>query len=482
MGSSCSENTIPIRERGLCFHIVTAGQVVMLRHETKLMLRRRFFLQAGGLSALSLTLPDLLSSQQAAVAAQSLSAKACILLYMTGGPAQQETFDMKPSAAEGPRGIFRPISTSVPGTQICELLPMLARNAHRYAVIRSMHHDQTFHGGGSHYNLTGFPLPPRNPTPEFYLDRRDAPSIGAVLQQLRGTPNGLPAAVQLPWWVGHGFVERFAGQHAGFLGPKYDPLRVLFEDKKELPGKLPASFRLPEGVLADRLEQRVQLLKSLSRDQATETRGEQQFTRHQIQAAEILNSSGAWRAFSIEDEKPQTIERYGDSKFGRSCLVARRLVEAGVSLVTVAWPGHENHFDTHADHFRTMREELLPPMDRGFSALIEDLSERGLLDETLVAWTGEFGRTPSINGNKLPGRDHWPFVYSAVLAGGGVRGGHVYGSSDAIAGQPKDNPLHASDFVATIYHALGYDASTKVVDQLGRPQYVVKGQPVLAMF
>ncbi len=454
----------------------------MLRHQTLLKLRRRVFLRMGGLSALGLTLPHLLTSRQAAGAVQSSRAKACILLYMTGGPAQQETFDMKPNAAEGPRGIFRPIPTSVPGTQVCELLPLLAKNAHRYAVLRSMHHDQTFHGGGSHYNLTGFPLPARDPTPEFYLDRRDAPSIGAVLQQLRGTPNGLPAAVQLPWWVGHGFVERFAGQHAGYLGPKFDPLRVLFEDKKELPGKLPAAFRLPEGVLSDRLGRRLQLLNSISRDHTTETRGEQQFARNQAQAAEILNSSGAWRAFSVEDEKPQTIERYGDSKFGRSCLVARRLVEAGVSLVTVAWPGHENHFDTHADHFRTMREELLPPMDQGFSALLEDLSERGLLEETLVAWTGEFGRTPSINGNKLPGRDHWPFVYSAVLAGGGIRGGQVYGSSDSIAGQPKDNPVHASDFVATIYHALGYDGSTKVVDQLGRPQSVVKGQPVLAMF
>lgn len=454
----------------------------MLPPEIMLKMRRRTFLQMGGLSALGVGLSDLLRSRQAAGAVPSSSAKACILLYMTGGPAQQETFDMKPNAAEGPRGIFRPVSTSVPGTQICELLPMLAQNAHRYAIIRSMHHDQTFHGGGSHYNLTGFPLPPRDPTPEFYLDRRDAPSIGAVIQQLRGAPSSLPAAVQLPWWVGHGFVERFAGQHAGFLGSKYDPLRVLYEDKRELPGKLPSSFRLPEGVVADRLAQRVQLLDSISRNHAAETAGEQQFARHQSQAAEILNSSGAWRAFSIEDENPKTVERYGDTKFGRSCLVARRLVEAGVSLVTVAWPGHENHFDTHADHFRTMREELLPPMDRGFSALLEDLSERGMLDETLVAWTGEFGRTPAMNGNKLPGRDHWPFVYSTVLAGGGVRGGHVYGSSDASAGQPKDNPVHASDFVATIYHALGYDAKTKVVDQLRRPHYVVKGQPVLAMF
>jgi hypothetical protein len=292
----------------------------------------------------------------------------------------------------------------------------------------------------------------------------------------------LPAAVQLPWWVGHGFVERFAGQHAGNLGARYDPLRVLFHDKQELPGKLPAAFHLPEGLPAERLAQRVQLLKSIAQTDVTATQEEQQFSRHQAQAAEILNSSGAWRAFLIGDESPKTVERYGNTKFGRSCLVARRLVEAGVSLVTVCWPGHENHFDTHADHFRTMREELLPPMDQGFSALLEDLDERGLLQQTLVAWTGEFGRTPAINGNPKPGRDHWPFVYSAVLAGGGIRGGQVYGSSDSIAAKPKDNPVHASDFVATIYHALGYGASTKVVDQLGRPQHVVNGRPLLAMF
>jgi hypothetical protein len=403
------------------------------------------------------------------------------LLYMTGGPAQQETFDMKPDAAEAPRGEFKPIATSVPGTQICEHLPLLAKNAHRYSIIRSMHHDSTFHGAGSHYNLTGFPHAPREPTPEFYIDRRDAPSVGAVLQQLRGSKKGFPAAVQLPWWVGHGLIERFAGQHAGFLGPQYDPLRVLFEDKRELPGTLPSSFRLPHDVSNQRLAQRMQLL-NLINGAGTGTDSERQLARHQAQAADILNSSGAWRAFSIEDESPQTIERYGNTKFGRSCLVARRLVEAGVSLVSVCWPGHENHFDTHSDHFRMMREELLPPMDRGFSALLEDLDERGMLEETLVAWTGEFGRTPSINANKPPGRDHWPFVYSAVLAGGGVRPAQVYGSSDTSAARPKDDPVHASDFVATIYHALGYDGTATVTDQFGRPHHVVQGRPVSGLF
>lgn len=442
-------------------------------------LRRRVFLKAGALSTLGISSADLLRAA-ADGNVKTPTARACILLYMTGGPAQQETFDMKPQAPQPARGEFQPISTSVPGTQICELLPHLAKTAHRFTILRSMHHDSTFHGAGSHYHLTGFPHAPRDPTPEFYIDRRDAPSIGAVIQQLRGGDSGFPAAVQLPWWVGHGFVERFAGQHAGFLGPRYDPLRVLYEDKQELPGKLPAYFRLPDGVSADRLAERVRLLSEMRSPAAQATLSEQQFGRHQARAAEILNSSGAWRAFSIEDEKPTTIERYGDTKFGRSCLVARRLIEAGVSLVTVAWPGHENHWDTHSDHFRMMREELAPPMDRGFSALLEDLDERGLLDETLVAWMGEFGRTPSVNANK--GRDHWPFVYSAVLAGGGIRPGRVYGASDSSAAQVKDNPVHAIDLAATIYHALGYGEDTKVVDQLGRPQYIVRGRPVLDLF
>jgi hypothetical protein len=453
-----------------------------------LKLRRRVFLQTGALSTCGLALGSLLARRANAAATNRnvhATAKACILIYVTGGPAQQETFDMKPDAPEAVRGEFKPIATSVPGTFVCEHMPLLAQCAHRYTILRAMRHDNTFHGAGAHYSLTGFPVVPRDPTPEYYIDRRDAPSIGAVVQQLkeheRGA-GGLPAAVQLPWWVGHGLIEKFAGQHAGFLGPRYDPLRVLYEDKKDLPGQLPAYFRLPEGVGADRIAGRDALLQAISQPVASNrtTSGEQQLDRHRQQASEIVHSAGAWRAFSIEDEKPATIERYGDSKFGRSCLVARRLIEAGVTLVTVAWPGHENHWDTHSDHFRMMKEELLPPMDRGFSALLEDLANRGLLDETLVAWTGEFGRTPNINANR--GRDHWPFVYSAVLAGGGIRPGEVFGASDTMAGNPKDDAVHPTDFVATIYHALGYDSRTEVIDQVGRPQYVVKGQPVLKLF
>lgn len=441
-------------------------------------MRRRAFVQVGAVSALGLTLPDLLASRSRAASQAQASAKACIYLYMTGGPAQQETFDMKP---EAPRGEFRPIATDVPGMMVCEHMPLLAQTAGRYTVVRSVHHDNTFHGAGSHWNLTGLPHAPREPTPEFYLDRRDAPCIGAVVEQLQGRRNGLPAAVQLPWWVGHGFVERFAGQHAGFLGPQYDPLKVFYEEKQDLPGILPPSYRLLEGVSAERLSRRFQLLGAMERPSASVT-DSQRFSRYQAQAIDVLNSAGAWRAFSLDGEKPQTIERYGNSKFGRSCLVARRLVEAGVSVVNVCWPGHENHFDTHGDHFRTMREDLLPSMDRGCSALLEDLDERGMLEDTLVVWAGEFGRTPGLNGNKPAGRDHWPFVYSVLLAGGGIRRGQVYGSSDEVAGRPKDKPVHVRDLVATIYHALGIGPDTTVSDVLGRQHTVVTGRPVLELF
>jgi uncharacterized protein (DUF1501 family) len=199
-------------------------------------------------------------------------------------------------------------------------------------------------------------------------------------------------------------------------------------------------------------------------------------------AFDLLRSGKAWKAFRLDDEPPGNLERYGDNRFGRSCLVARRLIEAGVGLVTVPWmfKQSEQNFDTHNKHFVKMKSQLLPPLDRGFSALLEDLEQRGMLDSTLIAWTGEFGRTPKINGSA--GRDHWGRVYSTVLAGGGIKGGQVYGRSDAMGGKPTDNPVHTTDFFATMYHALGYGPDTQVIDPIGRPHYIVQGKPVLELF
>ncbi|MBT4866503.1 MAG: DUF1501 domain-containing protein, partial [Planctomycetaceae bacterium] len=409
---------------------------------------RRVCLRAGGVSAFGLGLPQLLGSRNALGAGSSAAtAKSCIMLYMIGGPPQHETFDMKPEAAVGVRGEFSPISTIVPGLQICEHLPRLAELANRYSLIRSVHHDGTFHATGVHYNLTGWKHAPRVGQP--LLSRRDSPSIGGVLQQLEGGRGELPTAVQLPMWITQdGPGQEWAGQHAGYLGPRFDPL--VMDYKGGQPGTLPSAFVPGTENTGSRFEQRVDLLQSLDRNRFSGKTASISHSRFiQQEAIGVLRSSPKWQAFRVDDETQTTRERFGDHDFGRSCLVARRLVEAGVRLVTVTWPLTKEftHFDTHANNFPTMKKNL-PPMDQGISALLGDLSDRGLLDETLVVCTGEFGRTPSINPNG--GRDHWGSVYSTLLAGGGIRDGQVYGSSDNHGAIPKDNPVHVSDFVATI--------------------------------
>jgi hypothetical protein len=404
-------------------------------------------------------------------------AKALVLLYMTGGPAQQETFDPKPSAPEGTRGEFKPTATSVPGIQICEHLPHLAKQVHRYAILRSTWHGSDTHGVGVHYNLTGLKHAPRA-AGEPQVDRRDPPCIGSVIRQLRGDRNGLPAAVQLPRQVGDQNNAYWGGQHAGFLGPKFDPL--FLHDETWLPGEpLPGLAPAPD-VNAQRQTARTELLDALQAHRTTE--GTDDFTRFQRQALDMLRSSAAWSAFKLDEEKPGTLARYGDNRFGRSCLVARRLVEAGVGCITVPWTfkQSEQNFDTHGKHFPKMKDKLLPVIDRAMAALLDDLTDRGLLDTTLVAWTGEFGRTPKINGGG--GRDHWGRVYSTVLAGGGVKGGQVIGKSNAEGGLPADDPVHVSDFFASMYHALGYTSASAVTDVTGRPHHFVQGRPVAKLF
>lgn len=399
--------------------------------------------------------------------------RSLVLLYMTGGPAQQETFDPKPDAPEGTRGEFKPTATSVPGVQICEHLPLLAKQAHRYAIVRSTWHGSDTHGVGVHYNLTGLKHAPRAGG-EPQVDRRDPPCIGSAIRQLRGDRNGLPGAVQLPRQVGDQNNAYWGGQHAGFLGPRWDPL--FLHDETWLPGDPIPGFAPSADVPASRLTSRAELLGALQSNRATE--GADDFARFQQQALDVLRSSAAWKAFRFDDEPAGTLVRYGDNRFGRSCLVARRLIEAGVGCVTVPWTfkQSEQNFDTHSKHFPKMKDKLLPVIDRAFAALLDDLADRALLSETLVAWTGEFGRTPKINGGG--GRDHWGRVYSTVLAGAGVRGGTVVGKSTKDGGLPADDAVHVTDLFATMYAALGYDTSTAVTDATGRPHHIVQGRPV----
>jgi hypothetical protein len=435
---------------------------------------RRALLRAGPLSLLGLAAPAGAAERPAA----GTKGKALILLYMTGGPAQQETFDPKPDAPEGVRGEFKPIETSVPGVRICEHLPLLAKQAHRYAIVRSTWHGSDTHGVGVHFNLTGLKHAPRA-AGEPQADRRDPPCIGSVIRHLRGDRNGLPAAVQLPRQVGDQNNAYWGGQHAGFLGAKFDPL--FLHDETWLPGDPLPGLAPTADVGPDRQSDRAGLLGALQAARpgpgATDD-----FARFQQQALDMLRSGAAWTAFRLDDEKPGTVARYGDNRFGRSCLIARRLVEAGTGCVTVPWTfkQSEHNFDTHAKHFPKMKDRLLPVIDRATAALLDDLADRGLLDSTLVAWTGEFGRTPKIN--KDGGRDHWGRVYSTVLAGAGIAGGQVIGRSTRDGGLPADDAVHVTDLFATMYRALGYSDADAVTDPTGRPHHFVQGRPVMKAF
>jgi hypothetical protein len=413
----------------------------------------------------------------ARAAAPAKKAKACILIFLTGGPAQQETFDPKPDAPEAVRGEFKPIATSVPGIQICEHLPLLARQARRYTIVRSLWHEDSIHGVAPHRAMTGLPHAGGRTA---IWDRRDLPCVGSVIRQVRGDFKGIPAAIQFPLPIGDHNDPFWAGQHAGVLGPRYDPL--FFFDEEWLPGDPVEGFEFAQGVDAPRQEARAQLLDALQQRHTAVSTTERDYARFQKQALAVGRSGSAWRALRLDGETVKTVERYGNNRFGRSCLVARRLVEAGVSVVTVTWMFKhlERGFDTHARHFPKMKDNLLPPLDRGLSSLIEDLDQRGMLNDTLVVCTGEFGRTPKINTDG--GRDHWGSVYSAVLAGGGIRGGCVWGRSDRQGASPAADPVHVSDLVATIYHVLGYGSETRVVDMFGRPIDIIVGKPVLGLF
>jgi len=303
--------------------------------------------------------------------------------------------------------------------------------------------------------------------------------MGGVIRQLRGDRRGLPAAFQFPLPIGDNNDPYWAGQHAGVLGPRFDPL-FLF-DEQWLPGDPMQGLGLPEGVDAARQESRAQLLNAL-RPGLAASGAEHDLDRFQKQALRVGEGGSPWRALRIEGEKAKAIDRYGNNRFGRSCLVARRLVEAGVSFVTVTWMDKhiQRNFDTHSAHFPKMKNHLLPPVDRGISALLEDLDQRGMMKETLVVCTGEFGRSPKVNKNG--GRDHWGSVYSAVVAGGGIRGGQVWGRSDRQGAEHAADPVHVSDLVATIYDVLGYGQETRVTDMFDRPLDIIRGKPVRGLF
>ena len=413
-------------------------------------------------------------------------AKACILLFMWGGPAHQDTWDLKPDAPDEVRGEFRPIDTRVPGIQICEHFPLLAQRTQHLAIIRSMTHTNVDHTAATHYLLTGKPPLPSNDL------RKDWPHFGAVLAKLGRGRDPLPSFVSMRPKLENDvprFVEESHGQFAGWLGPTWDPLTIDADPSRAdyRVGEIEPLDEVPEA----RMDRRRSLLNSLEvtaarLQQLDSTRNMQ---RNYSQAFDLLASAVGRSAFDLTQEPDAVRDWYGRNPHGQSVLQARRLVERGVPLVTVYWPsdGIKNvsvYWDTHSRNFIDLRDRLMPVADRAFSALLDDLDQRGLLDETLVIWTGEFGRTPKIGqrnsdaGAGRDGRDHWPNCFTSVMAGGGIRGGQVYGASDQHAAYPALNPVNPIDLAATVYDLMGVPPNLELTDIEGRPFVICPGNPI----
>ena len=437
---------------------------------------RRELLRAGALGTLGLSLPQLLRAEASSRPARI---KSCILIFAWGGPAQQETFDMKPDAPAEIRGAFRPIDTNVPGIRICEHLPRLSRLADQFAVIRSASHTSRIHNPGAYYALTG--RAPSANVVEFPARRSDWPAVGSVLARVQPTSQPVPSYVVLPIFANDvGFPT--PGQHAGFLGGGFDPL-VVNADPNRPDFMVPALTPRPE-LRGERLQERGRLLQQVNAQaQAwSEVGAAGGLDAHYERAIHLVGTAAANQAFDLSGEPAAVRDRYGRTRHGQSVLLARRLVEAGVRLVLVNDAednGQNKRWDTHGDGFRTLRQNL-PQTDAALSALLTDLRDRGLLESTLIVWMGEFGRSPRVDAGG--GRDHWPDVYSLLMAGGGIRGGQVHGASDSRAAYPRENPVGPEDIHATIYHALGLPESTMVHDQLSRPQALYHGRPISNLF
>jgi uncharacterized protein (DUF1501 family) len=440
---------------------------------------RRDWLHIGSLGAFGLTLPGLLAQP----ALPTRKAKSVILLFLLGAPPQQETWDPKPDSPLEYRGDMTTIATTSPGLRIGEMFPMTARQTRKIALLRAVQTRDNAHSSSGYTMTTGVPHAPRNVENVKPGAPNDWPSVGGIVRRTLRTSSGIPSAFTLPEQAANDGNITWPGQDAGFLGRSADPW-LLNCDPSSAEFSLPG-LDLPADVSPERFQQRQSLLKRMEARSEQLQRGLDRgaIQRHQL-ATEMISSPSARRAFNLSEEDPKLRDRYGRSRFGQSCLLARRLVESGVRLVRVNWtrvPNTPNngHWDTHTKNTASTRA-LGPILDSAYATLLEDLTDRGMLDETLVIWMAEFGRTPKING--AAGRDHWGNVFTVALAGGGVRGGVIHGSSDRIAAYPKEGVVQPEDLMATIYHTLGIPLDTEIRDTLDRPLAITKGsiiRPIL---
>jgi hypothetical protein len=436
-------------------------------------LTRRGLLRLGGLGALSMFWTDWLRLEATGAGRSRGKAKAVILIFNAGAPSHLDLWDMKPDAPETVRGVFKPIATTVPGLRISELMPRVARHADKLAVVRTVHHRHTQHNTGMYWSIVGRPY--RIDSTLINPSRVDVPSFGTLTGWLAyrdGYSNPLPPYVITPAPHCDSTIYITPGQYGGCLGAKYDPL-VLNSDPNSPSFKVPG-IGLADGVTTERLHDRRALLDRLDRRPAV-TVG-RNYDLNQSKAFDLVSADQARQAFDLSREPAAIRERYGRHSWGQSHLLARRLIEAGVRFVTTV-NGPSIVWDTHKDNFTRLKNRLVPPMEQAYAALLDDLAERGLLDSTLVVWMGDFGRTPKIN--KDTGRDHWPWCYSMVLAGGGIRGGQVLGESDSTGGYPKSHPVAPADIHATVFSALGYDPHAITYESAeGRPFPLSEGQPI----
>jgi hypothetical protein len=455
---------------------------------------RREILRAGGLSLLGLSLPDMLHAaalaNERSSEARPQRIKSVILFNLLGGPSHMDMFDLKPEAPVEIRGEFGPISTTLPGLQICEHLPNTAQWMHKACLIRTISHTYNSHDPTA--IMTGY----TGANPQQQAQPTDPPDIGAICQYVGLGANDVPGAVCLPCFPGSGQNYRRGGPYGGFLGSQYDPLfslcnptfarepkqqhydPVLPEGEPYLPG-----LNHQEQMTADRFDTRRSLLQQIDSEfeRAEQTRSIQRLDRFQEKAFDLMTSSRTRDAFDLTQETNETRDRYGRNLFGSSLLIARRLVEVGVPFISVHQEifRHYGHaYDMHANNFGMLKNMNLPVLDQVYPALIQDLEDRGLLDSTLVIVMGEMGRSPRVN--KVAGRDHWPQCGFSLLTGGGVREGMIYGATDRQAAYPISDPVHPADLVATIYHLLGIDPHLLVHDRMGRPFPVARGgEPIL---